>query len=248
MTAGKLPEIISEFVTKGWRESSFNKYFVAPRKLYQNKIYIPLMGANAAPAAFQVEKEVKPSVWIVVYRGQVVAPKTGRFRFVGAGDDAMVVRFNGTNVLDHGFVSGTTGIAIAGKASLMAGNGDFKDLERSMRRHFPVKFPVKFYQYPTTQNWNAQIGGLGVGAEFDVIAGKDYPIEILISEIPGGAFCAALLIEEVGVTYEKSPSGAPIIPLFRTDSSVPKATGQNAPPFSSGPVWRVKKSGGGIGF
>ena len=103
-----------------------------------------------------------------------------------------------------------------------------------------MDLPVRYYEYNTTRNWNELIGGLAVGAEFEAVAGRSYPIEILISEIPGGLFCASLLIEEIGATYKKDSTGAPILPLFRLDSSLPAPTkADNAPPFDpEGPVWK----------
>jgi len=37
--------------------------------------------------------------WLVHYKGKLVAPFTGRFRFIGRGDNLIAVRFNGKNVL-----------------------------------------------------------------------------------------------------------------------------------------------------
>ena len=104
-----------------------------------------------------------------------------------------------------------------------------------------MKPPLAFYQYDTTRNWNQNIGGLAIGPEFEVSAGKSYPIEILISEIPGGLFGASLLVEKVGESYPKSSSGAPVLPLFRLDGSVPEPTkADNSPPYDpAGPVWKL---------
>lgn len=240
-------DVIHEFVSRGWKESALSKYYKANRTLYQNKIYIPVMKAEGAPAAFECENEVQPSRWIVIYRGVVTPPKTRRYRFVGAGDDVMVVRFNGRHVFDHGFTSGTTGIYMPPNVGFFKGEKEDDEMKKIVRRGYPMKLPVIYYNYPTTGNWNQSIGGLAVGAEFEAIAGKSYPIEILISEIPGGLFCASLLIEESGVKYEKSSGGAPILPLFRLDSGLPEVDpkADNAPPFDpNGPVWkRVGGSG-----
>jgi hypothetical protein len=235
-------EIIRSFVDKGWKEASLSReYFQAPQKLYQTKIYIPLMAAEGAPAAFNCEKDVQPSRWLIVYRGMVTPPKSGRYRFVGAGDDVLVVRFNNRHVFDHGFYGGTTGTHLSG-GLIGVLKGEDRDRERErMLRDSPMKIPVEFYQYPSTPNWNGAIGGLAVGPWFEAKAGTAYPIEILLSEIPGGLFCASLLIEKVGENYEKAPTGAPILPLFRIDHQPPAVTtGDNAPPFQQdGPSWRI---------
>ena len=58
------------------------------------------MPADEGPRAFHVSGEVKPKLWLALYRGRVSPPETGTYHFVGAGDDLLVVRFNGQIVLD----------------------------------------------------------------------------------------------------------------------------------------------------
>ena len=72
------------------------------------------------------------------------------------------------------------------------------------------------------------MGGVVAGKTFTVKQGDVYPIEILISEIPGGEFGMTLLLEEVGMEpMSKDPkTGAPILPLFRTNYGVPNPTGK----------------------
>ncbi|MGC4016838.1 MAG: hypothetical protein QM755_20340 [Luteolibacter sp.] len=240
MTPDKLREVIKDFTTRGWNERSLaSKYYKAPKTLYQTRLYIPEMSANAAPAAFGCGPEVQPSRWIVLYRGTVSSPESGKFRFVGAGDDVLVVRFNNQNVFDHGFTQGTTGLYVPGMTDVLAGRKEDRDVEKIVRNG-AMKMPVNFYQYDTTRNWNQSIGGLAVGPEFEVTAGREYPLEILISEVPGGLFGASLLIEKSGATYPKASTGSPILPLFRLDESRPEATkADNAPPYDpNGSVWK----------
>ena len=241
ITNDGVKEVIREFVNKGWRDKNLEKYYKARRKLYQSKLLIPLMKAEGAPAAFDCGKEVQPSRWVVVYRGVVTPPDSGRYRFVGAGDDVLVVRFNGKHVFDHGFTSGTTGIHISGNVPFFKNQAENDGFKKLTRRDYPMKLPVTYYTYPNTQNWNQAIGGLAVGTEFEAVAGRSYPIEILISEIPGGLFCASLLIEKSGQKYEKASTGAPVLPLFRLDHGVPEVDpkADNAPQFDpNGPVWK----------
>ncbi len=243
-------EVIREFVNKGWKETSLSReYFQAPQKLYQTKIYIPLMQAEGAPAAFNCEKDVQPSRWVIVYRGTVTPPKSGRYRFVGAGDDVLVVRFNNKHVFDHGYYGGTTGTHLSGMVNVLTGGDNDRERQKQLRDS-PMKIPVEFYKYPTTNNWNNAIGGLAVGPSFEAKAGTAYPIEILLSEIPGGLFCASLMIEETGEKYQKASTDAPILPLFRLDHQPPAiTTGDNAPPFDpEGPSWKIVEGGGKIGL
>lgn len=220
MSPQGMGELLRDFTSRGWNDRTLSsKYFHAERKLYLSRIYMPLMAAGEAPKAFQCEKEVQPSRWLIVYRGNVVAPKTGKFRFVGASDDTLVVRFNRQNVFDHGFYKGTTGLHRSGREEAV------------------------HYKYPNSPHYNNNIGGYEVGTEFDVRAGSTYPIEILISEIPGGWFGAALLVQETGVEYPKTETGAPLLPLFRVDESQSPQQGADAPPFDpQGPVWKLATS------
>ena len=244
ITVAETLEVVRDFVTSGWNERKLAKYYKAPQTLYQTKIYIPEMAATEAPAAFNCEKEVQPKCWVVVYRGEVVAPKTGKFRFVGAGDDVLTVRFNNKNVFDYGCSSGTTGISFKAYLPALRGDAEDKDLESLLRREFPTKIPLTYYTYPTTTQWNQTINGLAVGATFDVKAGNTYPIDILISELPGGVFCTSLLIEEVGAKYETASTGSPILPLFRLDDSLPEdSKAGNTPPYDkNGMIWKISQS------
>ena len=73
-------------------------------------------------------------------------------------------------------------------------------------------------------NGRGRFRGIAAGKQFTVEQGKVYPIEILVSEGPGGEFGMTLLLEEVGMApMSKDPkTGAPILPLFRTNYGVPK--------------------------
>ncbi|BCU77468.1 hypothetical protein [Luteolibacter sp. LG18] len=240
-----MPAIIRKFVEGSWRDNDLRDYYEAKQKLSQTKLYIPRMSADNAPAAFKCQDEVKPSRWIVVYRGRVTPPKTAKYRFVGAADDVMVVRFNHKLVLDHGFTSGTTGLSMMSSHNrdVMTGAAQDDGVKKKLQESYPGKLPVTFYKYSTLSGWNNAIGGLAVGAEFEARSGSSYDMEILISEIPGGSFGACLLVEEIGATYEKDSTGAPILPLFRLDNTLPERQGE-APPFAKdSPVWKLSGKG-----
>jgi hypothetical protein len=235
----ELFKAVNDFVTGRWRDSELARFQKAPRKLYQSRIYMPAMDAAVAPAAFSLTPDPHPR-WIVVYRGTVAAPFTGKFRFVGAGDDSLAVRFNGKNVFDYGWIPATA--PLEGFKEALNGSERLKGAFRNC----PMQPPVTFYQFSTTANWNQGIGGIAAGPEIEVTAGKEYPVEILISEGWGGLFGATLLIQESTANYAKTPEGAPIFPLFRTESSLPEGIkGDNLPPYDpKGPVWRVTKDRG----
>jgi hypothetical protein len=68
--------------------------------VYASQIWIPVTASVNAPKAFEVEGKVHARRWIIVYKGKITPPKSGMFRFIGFGDDFMVVHVNGQNVLD----------------------------------------------------------------------------------------------------------------------------------------------------
>lgn len=107
VTVEEYGKIMSKFVKENFRESVLNDYFKAPGTLSTTQIFIPNMPADEGPKAFEMEKVVQPSRWLVHYQGKVAPPQDGTYRFVGAGDDYLVVRFNGKLVLDHGFSKAT---------------------------------------------------------------------------------------------------------------------------------------------
>ena len=244
MTDDAMRTELKEIVQRGFKERVFSKYFKAPRTLYQTKLQIPIMPADGAPAAFECEKEVQPKHWVVVYRGAVQAPRSGRYRFVGACDDMMVVRFNNRAVFDYGYTIAGIGAPNYGRSAEMNGTSLNSELAKEVRKLTPMRLPISFYKYTQTPTYNQNIGGMAIGPEFDAKAGQTYPIEIMIGEIPGGSFGVSLLIEEMGVNYQKDPGGAPILPLFRLDNSLPSPDLKGeAPPFDpTGVPWKFVQS------
>lgn len=91
--------VLDEFMSQGWDESVLNRYYRVSKPLYTTQIFIPSMNADQAPKAFGAEKTVKPSRWVIHYKGQVSPPDTGTYRFWGIADDIMAVAVNGKTVL-----------------------------------------------------------------------------------------------------------------------------------------------------
>jgi len=91
--------VVDNFLSRNWDEAVLNEYYRVSRPLYTTQIYIPLMNAGSAPKAFEAEKTVEPSRWLIHYKGQVTAPEAGRYRFVGYADDWLAVAINNKTVL-----------------------------------------------------------------------------------------------------------------------------------------------------
>ena len=204
-------KVLSEFNSSGWSKSVLSKYYQAPTKLYSACFYMPICKADEAPYAYKVEDKVKPSMWVAVYRGTVKAPKTGKFRFVGLGDDSLAVRFGNKTVFDYGWSSVSSGKMLGGNA---ANRAELKDTKGQGRQ---------FYKYSTAgADWNNNLDGLCTGDVFEVKEGQTYPIELLVSEVPGGYFGFVLLIEDMdSPPTKKDGMGSPIFQLFRTNFAEP---------------------------
>ena len=83
-----------------WSEGSLAEFYRAAGKLSTTQIFIPQISADEAPKAFGVEKDCVGRRWLIHYEGYVVPPRDGTFRFIGSGDDILVVRWGDRNVLD----------------------------------------------------------------------------------------------------------------------------------------------------
>jgi hypothetical protein len=209
------PTEIGKFVNSGWNESNLDKYFVGPNSLYTTQIFIPKINADQGPVAFGLGGRVKPKMWAVHYKGNVVPTESGTFRFVGMADDVLIVRFNGKVVLDCGSTNPSG--------------------------HPPQSFYASAgLQLDPKMGWYK---GLGRGEPFQVNGGQSYPMEIVMGEWPGGDFKAWLLIEKDGVQYEKDAKGNPILPIFKLAAGEVTRSGGEAPPFAKqGPVWKAEKA------
>ncbi len=98
-STGQYRAALSRFLN-GWNASRLDDYFMAPREKFASSFMIPLIRAEEAPKAFGVQDQVKPMEWAALYRGQISAPESGKYRFVGMGDDILVVRVKKKIVID----------------------------------------------------------------------------------------------------------------------------------------------------
>lgn len=226
---GKVLPLICDFL-KNWNASSLGKYYASPTKLYASNFYLPAANAAYAPIAYQCADKCKPAAWLVVYRGKVRAPKSGKFRFIGTGDDFLAVRFNRKMVLEAGYLLPSMWDKIKGDEGAKS-NYCWVSVSNAARQKEYMQSLAegkdkdhKGYEFIKSVKeagiWNRELGGLTAGTIFDVKEGQTYPIEIAISEIPGGAFGYVLFIEDV---TDGKNSKAPKYDLFRTNFSMPKA-------------------------
>lgn len=196
------------------------RFFKAPNPLAVSQIFIPQRSANAAPEAFGVADRVSASRWVALYRGAVTAPKTGRFRFWGLADDALVVSMNNKTVLDAGWT------VVTEKGSPNYGVGTVLGQTETKKGLPGAPFRA--------------------GPWMSVDKGREYPIEILLSEIPGGRFGAWLMMEEADP--DRPGKGDGRLFLFRMSSeSLPEGTvddtGLGIDMSGKGLVWKARNPG-----
>lgn len=172
-----------------FRDTAFRNYFKAPQDLYLTHLAIPFSSADAGPKFFEAEKEIKPSGWVAHYSGNIQAPADGEFRFVGFGDDYLVVSLDGRPRLFACWPD--TQKAVAGR---------WEPSDVNPSHTSPFNQPLIYGDWVTLKK------------------GQEIPIDIAVGERPGGKVGFVLLIEQRGVNYAKDPSnGRPILPLFATE-------------------------------
>jgi hypothetical protein len=194
---GAYRDAVKDFFQSGWSPGKFQRYYRAPEALIAGQVFIPSRGADAAPKAYGVEKDVKPSRWVVHYKATVEVPQSLPFRFVGSGDDWMVVRWDRKIALDDGYEN-----MVVGR------DGNYKDFKQIVTKEFPID------RKPGSLN------RLKAGPWITATKGTKIPLEIAIGETPGGVFDVYLAIEvarsgsRVNGTFE----GEGTLKLFRTNA------------------------------
>ena len=187
----KYMQTVREFVGKGqWNPSTLSKFYHSDTPLYSSRIYVPADRSEEAPKAFGVEKEVKGDRWLVHYKGKFRVRKDGEFRFVGCGDNVLVVRINKKNIFD--------------------GSGRFGgDVDPTLKTTPEEKLGIA-----CVSSWQ-----LTPSKWFRLSVGQIYEIEVAIGDC-GGLFSAFLLFEEKGATYGKRKDGSgSAYPLFQLDGT-----------------------------
>ena len=215
---------VRSLVEGNFSAEAMSKFFVAPKRVALTHLWVPPQGAANGPAAFGVQDTVKPSGFVVYYKGDMRSlTGGGRYRFWGYFDDFMMVRVNGKTVMDSAW---TTGGLEPGK---MTG------WTTSDRRAVgTVKCP--------------QGGGkMAPGDWFSVDGKHPVSLELLVGERPGGMVGGLLLIEQEGVEYAKNADGTRILPIFASrplsparrdalESDVVYRMSADSPRFNAKPV------------
>lgn len=218
----RILEVLNGFL-KNWSESSLAKYYKSPNKLYASNFYLPICLAKYGPIAYGVADKVKEGGWVAVYRGKVRAPKSGKFRFIGAADECIAVRFNRKMVLEAGYrlpsrwTKEKPGRAKVSGPDRAAYWKEVKDGTDKIHKDYELR---KVNGLNTWNNDATELGGMTAGQVFEVKEGEVYPIEIMVTEVPGGKFGAILLIDDLSEGLKGSNPNN-VYHLFRTNFSTP---------------------------
>ena len=160
-------QTVLDFINQNdWSEDYFDDFFIADTELFAAFYMTRHMEAAEAPAAFNAEDEVQPQQWVALYQGQARLKK-GRYRFVGAADDIMIVRVNGEIVFN-----GSRDIAADEYAEWTQEGEDEQGGRKSVHNnqmHYGDWFRIR--SQPTQ-------------------------MEVLVGEWPGGKFNMALYIQD----------------------------------------------------
>ena len=194
MNSPTYDKVLADFITKGWDEATLDKYYRISKPFYTTQVYVPMTPDQQAARAFGVDDKVTGSYWFVHFKGQVIPPSAGRYRFVGYAHATMFVAINDKLVL----------------------NGCRFDINNTMH-----DFPLRSVQSPTDPNRGAPAGDymLTKGPWIDLKADEPVDIDILFGNRVAAVLCAFLLVEKEGETYPTDPvSNFPILPLFQVSS------------------------------
>lgn len=198
-----------ELQRSGFAANKLRQHFQSPVPLYLTRFALPNTNANRGPELFQAAEHVQPRGWFALYRGQVVVPRDGRFRFAGRADDYLYVGVDGKDALHAHWPR------IHGRLST-----DWKTPEQPEN-------PL-----------NAPYGRMSLvyGDWLDLRRGQIINVDVGVGENPGGQLWFILLIEEEGVEYSKDRSGRNILPLFTTRVLLPDCVEEIKKDFRNFPI------------
>jgi len=158
--------VVNEFLDKGWDQTVFDRYYRSKDSLTAYQIFIPAADSIVALKAFGVEKEIKPTHFVILYKGTVVAPRDMTFRFRVQGRGVFLMRFDNQDVMFPG----------------RQGGADLYHIPKFVSNDPETKVTMP-HSYPWMSQW------------FTVEAGKKCVMQILL-ENSAEFFKACLYIEE----------------------------------------------------
>ena len=261
--------ILKDFVNGPWQKSvdaagrvsfpALNRYYCSSTRVWASSFCMKEMESSVMPQAFACAEDVSPLSIVCIYSGYVVAPFTGQFRFIGGGDDFLVVRFREKIVLDYGYCSATLGVSLdAERRSILSPKKSNQQNAATTIKKNPIE---RFMPSPSTLAAkteekplysrislelysNACMNGVAYGEPVSVKKGEVIPIEILMADM-GNTFSFLLFYEHLDANGKPATMKRPLL-LFRTSEEFPSSFSSDTA-FTydkNSPVWRVVNAKG----
>jgi hypothetical protein len=161
--------------------------YTSSTTLFNQHFFFPPISDTEAGKAFKTPSSTE-AFWIAHYHGSFTPDAPGEYRLVGFGDNVLIVRINGTLVLDasdQGFIKGSQDYV-----------APYRKLVGS------AVLPGKDFGTPLYMG-DSFLVELGASVHFDVIVGDE-----------GGIFCAGLFLAPKDPTFTFTSSGIAKLPLF----------------------------------
>jgi hypothetical protein len=231
MDVSKYYEVLDKYYEAGLNDSLLETYYKGKAPLYTTRFAISNRPSSEAPDAFNLGSIVKPGLWVIHYHGKVQAPSAGDYRFIGWGDNVLIVKIDGVMVLD----------------------GGWNPLTKEDDKHQELPFIFPRYKVKESAD-DAGVGHdnhLKIGASFHLDendkgdASAPVDMDVLVGD-DGGACGFFLLVEKEGNKYETASDGTPKYPFFQLDRKSPPTFPdmEGIPPYSTKPEpWKMADGG-----
>jgi hypothetical protein len=192
---------LTGFIRNG-RSKSFldGKYASAPEKLYASNILIPPMNAGVATRSFECEKHIQAPGWLAYYEGYITPPETDSYRFVGMGDDGMLIVCQDE-------------VKFWGPWT----QGGMQTWVKARKDWAPAGAYLSRGSLP-----NLATNGRYYGSWFEMRKGSRYKVQILFAEAYGGLFSASILIQQKSKLATDNPPMNVPLPVFKLEPLSPE--------------------------
>lgn len=196
-------------------EAVANRYAAAETMLEANQLFIASVWASDLPAAFADERGRMPfrsPGVLAIYEGEITPPETGEYRFVGAGDDVLLVGLDGVPALYAYYPK--------------EGHGKYVECREGWE-------PENHCGERGNDGENCGNAKIFKGQWLSLRKGRKYRITIAFGDAIGGLSSARLGVQRKGVEEDDSA-----IPIFKLDDIHPdlKNFMKIAPPFVETPM------------
>ena len=187
------PEAVKKIIRNRFRPSSLAEFYRVDKKFFATMFYIPLQEAGEAPKTFGVQGKVRPNNFIIHYTGSFAAPEDGSYRFVGLGDESIIVMVDGNVKLEGNWVPFLS----------------YAERNDRQGEYVPDFFPTIKDSAQDKEKW----ARLREGEWIPLKAGQARKLDVLLVEQgdpkaeKGGNFAFVLLIEKQGTKYETRKKG-----------------------------------------